>query len=170
MQVNYVMIQPRPLFSSFLFQLRLICEKLGKPLAEDLDFVSSDKARKFLAGLPNSTSPPLENQFSGTPPDAVDLLKKMLQINPKKRITVDDALMHPFFNSIRDPRDMYTTNSVFDYSFENQTLDRIRLKELIWEEMINFRPGCLPVPSRREDDASVSSRNSRGRKWMLGGR
>lgn len=31
------------------------------------------------------------------PPLAIDLLKKMIKINPNERITADDALQHPFF-------------------------------------------------------------------------
>jgi serine/threonine protein kinase len=31
-------------------------------------------------------------------PTALDLLKRMLQFSPEKRITVKDAIKHPFFN------------------------------------------------------------------------
>ena len=32
---------------------------------------------------------------------ALDLLDKMLQFHPLKRISVDDALAHPYFDSVR---------------------------------------------------------------------
>ena len=31
-----------------------------------------------------------------------DLLYKLLALNPDKRITVEDAMKHPFFDSVRD--------------------------------------------------------------------
>lgn len=33
--------------------------------------------------------------------DFIDLLSKMLQINPKERITAVDVLIHPFFDELR---------------------------------------------------------------------
>jgi serine/threonine protein kinase len=34
-----------------------------------------------------------------------DLLYKLLALNPDKRITVEDALRHPFFDSVREEHD-----------------------------------------------------------------
>ena len=119
-----------------------------------------------MRSLPDDAPLPLDKQFPDAPPDALDLLNKMLQINPSKRITVDGALAHPFFDAIRDENDIYNADSYFDYSFEDQRLDRVRLKELIWEEMASFRPSCLPVPSRRKENPA-SSKSLKFRKWKI---
>ena len=37
------------------------------------------------------------------PPDAVDLVSRMLQYAPLKRVTAAQAMMHPFFDELRDP-------------------------------------------------------------------
>jgi len=42
------------------------------------------------------------NKRGGSLEEFIDLMKKCLQINPKKRITVNDALKHPFFNIFND--------------------------------------------------------------------
>jgi serine/threonine protein kinase len=36
---------------------------------------------------------------------AIDLLDKMLTFNPHKRITVEEALAHPYLNQYYDPAD-----------------------------------------------------------------
>ena len=44
-----------PLFpgEDYIAQLRLICEKIGRPSEKDLDFVTSERARRFMASLQN---------------------------------------------------------------------------------------------------------------------
>lgn len=109
--------------------------------------------------LPDKPVVSLRRQFPGTPPDALDLLSKLLQIHPGKRITVEDALVHPFLASLHNPRDEPVADTPFDFGFENQDLYRVRLQELIWEEVGSFRPSCLPVAPRK-----TSSSSSRGPK------
>lgn len=134
----------------YIDQLTIICEKLGKLPEGDFDFVTSDKAKRFLRKLPDKTPPSLRRQFPGTPPDALDLLRKMLAIHPRKRITVTEALEHPFLAPLHSPDDEPVAEETFDFSFEDEHLHRVRLQELIWEEIGDFRPSCLPVPPRRD--------------------
>ena len=39
---------------------------------------------------------PLEDMLSEAPVEGVDLLKRLMQFNPDKRITADEALRHPY--------------------------------------------------------------------------
>ena len=129
--------------------MTIISEKLGKLPDVDLDFVTSDKAKRFLRKLPDKQPVPFSHQFPGTPRPALDLLRKMLQIHPRKRITVEEALAHPFFSQLHSPQDEPVAKKPFDFSFEKEKLTRLRLKELIWREVGYFRPSCLPVAPRR---------------------
>lgn len=121
---------------------------MGKLPDEDLDFVTSEKAKRFMRKLPNAAPAPMSRQFPRTPRDALDAMRQMLQIHPKKRVTVDQALEHPFFAPVRSVEDEVDAKKHFDFSFEKEKLKRLRLKELIWEEVGTFRPSCLPVPPR----------------------
>mmetsp|Transcript_15256 Transcript_15256/g.28722 ORF Transcript_15256/g.28722 Transcript_15256/m.28722 type:complete len:584 (+) Transcript_15256:225-1976(+) len=142
----------------YIHQLTLIVEKLGKLSERDMDFVTSSKAKSFLRKLPNKDPIPLENQFPSATPVAIDLMSKMLQVHPRKRINVTEALSHPFFASLHNPEDEPIAHAPFDFSFEEETLHRVRIQELIWQEIGSFRPSCLPVPRRSDGSKTMFSR------------
>jgi mitogen-activated protein kinase 1/3 len=132
-------------------QLTIITDKLGKLPEADLCFVTSEKAKRFMMKLPNKTPVHLSLQFPDAPLEALDVMRKMLEIRPDKRITVQQALEHPFFETLHNPADEPTSSRVFDFGFEQQEkLIRIRLQQLIWEEVGTFRPRTLPVAPKRE--------------------
>jgi serine/threonine protein kinase len=144
-----------PITNSFpLSQLTIITEKLGKLSEPDLNFVTSDKAKRFMRKLPNKPPTPLNVQFPSAPPDALDLMRKMLQIHPRRRINVDDSLTHSFLSQLHSPDDEPVADDPFDFSFEKEKLHRLRLQELIWREVGHFRPSCLPVAPKRGGDAA----------------
>ena len=75
---------------------------------------------------------PLSELFPGAPADALDLLDKMLDLNPSRRVTVDDALMHPFLESMHDPEDEPSFEGAIDFSFEeDHSLNLEKVKRLI---------------------------------------
>jgi mitogen-activated protein kinase 1/3 len=132
----------------YIHQLTMISAKLGKPRSDELDFVKSDKAKRFMLGLPNTPTNNLRSYFPAADADALDLLSKMLQINPNSRCSVEEALAHPYLAALHNPDDEPVAGFDFDYSFEDEELDAVRLKELIWAEVGHFRPEVLPVPPR----------------------
>lgn len=111
--------------------------------------------------LPNKAVAPLSQQFPNASAECLDLLRKMLQIHPRKRITIEEALKHPFMSQLHSEEDEPVCDRPFDFSFEDEKLHRIRLQELIWEEVGDFRPVCLPVPPRRDGTRPPNRRPSR---------
>eukprot|EP00977_Amphora_coffeiformis_P017340 scaffold5558_cov162-Amphora_coffeaeformis.AAC.6 len=146
------LILRKPLFpgDDYIDQLTIISEKIGKLPEDDLDFVTSDKAKRFMRKLQNKPPMHFSLRFPGTPMDALDVLRKMLEIHPNKRIGVDEALKHPFFEPLHNPDDEPVSRRPFDFSFENDKLDRNRLRQLIWEEVGDFRPHALPAAQPRD--------------------
>lgn len=102
--------------------------------------------------LPDRTPVPFSQQFAGTPVDALDVMRGMLNVHPKKRTTVSESLEHAFFSPLHNPTDEVVSNRPFDFSFENEKLHRLKLQELIWKEVGDFRPSCLPVAPPRGKD------------------
>lgn len=152
-----------PLFpgEDYIAQLRLICEKLGRPPETDLDFVTSERARRFMTSLPKNPSKPLSELFPAHKDehDALDLLIKMLEFNPNSRISIEKALDHPFLHSLHNPDDEPSADFTFAFDFENEELSRERVQELIWEEMRTYHPEIPEAPP------SASPRR-RGRQLM----
>ena len=48
--------------------------------------------------LPKRNGKDFGTIFRGSNPDGIDLIKKMLTFDPLKRITVDEALEHPYMS------------------------------------------------------------------------
>lgn len=96
----------RPLFpgDNYLHQLQLITEILGSPSEVDLHFVRSDAARSFMLRLPRYEAIPLAKLFPHVRGPCLDLLARMLTFDPERRISVDDALGHPFLARVRSAR------------------------------------------------------------------
>lgn len=76
-------------------------DALGIPPAEDLTYVQSDDARRFVSSLPRKSPISWAARFPSASPLALELLSTMLQFNPEKRITVEAAMDHAYFDSVR---------------------------------------------------------------------
>ena len=71
---------------------------------------------------------------------AVDLLGKMLTFNPNHRIKAEQALAHPYFELWHDPDNEPVSDTPFTFEEEMDDLPEGRLKELIYEEILQFIP------------------------------
>ena len=94
----------RPLFpgKDYVDQLKLIVRALGPPSDDDLGFISSAKARAYIRALPAAERAPFSAKFPDADPLAVDLLERLLQFDPRKRIDVRAALKHPWLAQLHD--------------------------------------------------------------------
>jgi serine/threonine protein kinase len=92
-------------------------------------------------------------------PLAVELLDRMLMFNPAKRITVEEALAHPYLESLHNDEDEPVADSVFSFEFEKEDLTRERLQEMIFDECCYFHP-----EAREEEEARNKEAGSRSHK------
>jgi len=96
----------KPMFpgSSTINQIDRIMSILGRPTVEDLDAIQSDFAGQMLENIPvHSTSNGIDEMYCGADTEAMDLLRKLLTFNPDKRLTVEQALEHPYVGQFHNP-------------------------------------------------------------------
>lgn len=113
----------------YIEQVNLIISVRGTPDEDTKKQISNEYALKYIESLPQKEKVPLHELFPTAPADALDLLDKMLDLNPARRITVDDALKHPFLESMHDPEDEPSFEGSIDFTFEedpNLNLDKVK--------------------------------------------
>ena len=163
------MLARKPLFpgTDYIAQLRLICEKLGRPPETELEFITSERAKAFMLDLPVEEVGALEDSFPAHSDqyNAMDLLKKFLVIHPEKRISVNEALEHKFMEALHNAEDEPEAGLTISFDFENENLSRERVQELIWGEIREFHPEIaseFPGSTNRSGSGSNTSVNATG--------
>jgi serine/threonine protein kinase len=109
--------------------VNLIISVRGTPDEGTKKHISNEYALKYIESLPVKDKVPMGELFPSAPVEALDLLDKMLDMNPERRITVEDALMHPFLESMHDPEDEPAFEGSIDFTFEedsNLTLEKVK--------------------------------------------
>lgn len=109
-------------------QLTMIFEVVGTPSEEDKSFVTDAKAIEYLDAFPKKQRIDLTKLYPGAGEDAIDLLNKILVFNPYFRVSVDDALSHPFFKKVKKPEKEVYADKEIQIEFEKEHLDKKKLR------------------------------------------
>lgn len=135
----------RPLLdgSNFVNQLEKINDFLGTPPLEDLWFVTNEKALNFMQNvLPKKRGVDLAAKFGpAASPAALDLLRAMLTVDPKKRIDANGALAHPYLADVREAEkhEVEAKGGVVDADdIEAMELTEQNLKRMMFQEIVHF--------------------------------
>jgi len=136
------MLGNRPLFPGkhYLNQLSLILNLVGTPSASDMKCIHNEKARVYVESLPVQVKRPWAQSYPDASANALDLLDALLTFNPAKRPPVEKALAHGYLRQYYDPTDEPVAQAPLDFDAELDELNKEELKELIWAEMVNFKP------------------------------
>ena len=125
---------------NYIQQVNLIIEKRGTPDRETMAMVSNENAKKYITSLEEKQKINLSEIIPSANKLALDLLDKMLDLNPIRRITVEEALKHPYLEQLHEPEDEPTFEGEIDFTFEyNPKLSLEELEKLIMKEI-----SCYP--------------------------
>ena len=72
----------------------------------------------------------------------------MLQLDPKLRVSAEDALAHDYLSRYHDPEDEPVCNPPFDFKFEKELVSKDDLQRAIVEEIMDYHKCRLPIPSQ----------------------
>eukprot|EP00586_Coscinodiscus_wailesii_P022616 CAMPEP_0172520710 /NCGR_PEP_ID=MMETSP1066-20121228/292165_1 /TAXON_ID=671091 /ORGANISM="Coscinodiscus wailesii, Strain CCMP2513" /LENGTH=222 /DNA_ID=CAMNT_0013303515 /DNA_START=642 /DNA_END=1307 /DNA_ORIENTATION=+ len=75
---------------------------LGTPSEDEVAHIKNRRACAFLKEREGKKGADWNQMFAGRSEAAVDLVKKLLVFDPKKRLTAAEALTHPFFATVRE--------------------------------------------------------------------
>ncbi|KAJ3331435.1 Mitogen-activated protein kinase [Blyttiomyces sp. JEL0837] len=145
----------KPLFKGrdYVDQLNQILYILGTPDDATLRRIGSERAQLYIRSLKRTHKVPWTQLFPKASATAIDLLERLLTFDPAARITVEEALAHPYLEAYHDVDDEPVHDKLFDFSFE--TLESIEdMKKMIAQEVLEYKAqkaaqralGNLPRP------------------------
>ncbi|KAF4618463.1 hypothetical protein D9613_009886 [Agrocybe pediades] len=143
------MLSGKPLFPGrdYHHQLTLILDVLGTPTLDEFYAITTRRSRDYIRALPFRKKRPFATLFPNANPLAVDFLTRTLTFDPKKRITVEDALAHPYLEAYHDPEDEPVAPPLdpdfFEFDLHKDDISREQLKELLYEEIMSFEPAPI---------------------------
>ena len=120
-------------------QLAVIFEVIGSPEEDDKSFVTDQKALEYLNAFPQRPKTDLNKLYPGAGEEAIDLLSKILVFNPYFRLSVEEALAHPFFKKVRKTDKEINAEKEIQIEFEKDNLDKKKLRQLFLQEIAHFK-------------------------------
>lgn len=80
----------------YVFLSQLILSVVGVPSLEFMSTITSDRVRNYIGRLPHKEPVAFSKIYPNKAPEAIDLLSQFLVLDPRKRISVEQALKHSF--------------------------------------------------------------------------
>ena len=121
-------------------QLNVILDVLGTMDEEDICDIDDPHVRSYLRSLEPRPKRPLVELYPGAEPEALDLLERMLHMNPNKRMSLDEALGHPYLTSIRSLEEEVLAPGAISLAFDEKKLVIPEIRRLIREEIQHYHP------------------------------
>ncbi|KAM3133091.1 hypothetical protein pb186bvf_014808 [Paramecium bursaria] len=89
--------------TSTLNQIERILELLGKPTEADIESLDSPLAANILTSVNVQKRRSFSQSFQGASEDCLDMMRRLLQFNPKQRLTVEQAIKHKYVKEFSSP-------------------------------------------------------------------
>ena len=128
-------------------QLNMIFNVIGTPEEDEIEGLEKPDARRYIGCFTKREGLGFRDKYRAAPSDGLELLANMLRFNPKKRLTVDDALEHHYLAEVRAGGETSATDQVFlPFELEPE-LDENHLRKYFIMEIQKFHPN-VPMPEK----------------------
>jgi serine/threonine protein kinase len=156
----------KPLFpgEDYIEQMRLIFSVIGSPSENDKKFITNEHALMWINGLAQCPARPFSELYPTANPLALDLMQKMLMFDPNRRISVEEALAHPYLAKLHNPRSEAKCRRPFRFEFEAEATNKPALRQFMWREIQQCRPrlrGHTFATESRSKHRGKSSKSNR---------
>lgn len=102
------------------------------------EFKSVSNIQLDIRSLPRMKKVPWTYLYPNATPNAVSFLESLLAFDPSARISVEEALSHPYLAPYHDPQDEPSHTSNFDFAFE--AVDKIDdMRVMIAHEVAQYK-------------------------------
>ena len=105
--------------------------------------------------------------FPGAEDNALELLRGMLIFSPDRRVSVDEAIAHPFFDDVREDELIHPAAATMspaaplrDRSAQEAKLERPELKSAVQAEVVEFHKHLLREAEEEERAWAMMHRSS----------
>ncbi|CAI2351243.1 unnamed protein product [Caenorhabditis sp. 36 PRJEB53466] len=143
--------------SDHIDQLTRIMSVVGTPDEEFLKKISSEEARNYIRNLPKMPRRDFKRLFAQATPQAIDLLEKMLHLDPDRRPSAKEAMEHDYLAAYHDESDEPIAEEMeLNDDVKADTIDE--WKKIIWEEITDFQKTVAFADE--EDDENVEKMES----------
>ena len=125
-----------------------IFKKLGKPSKECIeDFASKERAKNIVKfkNFPKMDSKELYHNCDDK--NAIDLADKLLCINPKKRISIMEAIEHPFFDCVKDlikDEDFFIEEKSFKFEYKKE-IDKMETENAFYDQQLKYYKNTIKM-------------------------
>ena len=109
-------------YASRVDHMQVIFDIIGRPAT-----IKNGSARRYLRSSSQERSRKLKRMFPGASNHALDLFKQLITFDVDKRITIDQALEHPYLKDVKDFAYWKTRNAVkLDLEYSKVEENRLR--------------------------------------------
>lgn len=125
---------------STLNQIEVILEVIGKPCYGDVMSIESENALSVINSIGVRKKKNFGEHFGVLDFDTLDFLERCLAFNPKKRMTVEECLEHPFVAQFHDPIEERVMEKVVKISIDdNDKVSIDKYREALYSDIVRKR-------------------------------
>jgi len=145
--IHVELLARQPLFpgTDHVDMLRRIARTLGFTAQRDLEWVPAadyteiQRMLKTLA-LPEKPEESLKERLPNASEACLDLVRRLLEKNPTKRISAADAIKHEYLSHLRDAEGEGLASRPFSWDFDNFEPTKRALKDRVYAECARLHP------------------------------